>query len=119
MSEEKKIQEQSATPKSDWKRFLDYQWIVKNIPFFFFLATLAVLYIYNGHYAEKLARNINTAEKNIKESEYEYKTIQSEVIFRSKASELQKVVEPLGLRELTKAPIKLGEQDSTNSEQKP
>jgi hypothetical protein len=115
MSEEKKIQEQAPIQKTEWKKFLDYQWIVKNIPFFFFLATLAVLYIYNGHYAEKLARNINTTEKNIKEEEYEYKTIQSEVIFRSKASELGKAVEPLGLKELTRPPIKLEDQDSTNS----
>jgi len=39
--------------------------------------------------------------------EYEYKTIKSEVIFRSKASELIKVVEPLGLKELTTAPVSL------------
>ena len=112
MSEEKKIREQSPLQKSEWKRFFNYQWVVKNIPFFFFLAALTVLYIYNGHYADKMTRNISATEKNIKELEYDYKTIESEVIFRSKASELEKAVEPLGLKELTRPPVKL-EVDST------
>ncbi len=93
--------------KGDWKRHFNYKFIVKNIPFFLFLSVLAVLYIYNGHYADKLIRKIGTSEKNIKELQYEYKTIQSEVIFRSKASELIKAVEPLGLRELKIAAVHL------------
>jgi len=112
MSEVENIKEQAPLQKAEWKKFFNYQWVVKNIPFFFFLAALAVLYIYNGHYADKTARSINATEKNIKELEYDYKTIESEVIFRSKASELEKAVEPLGLKELTKLPIKL-EDDST------
>jgi len=83
--------------------------VVRNIPFFLFLTVLAVLYIYNGHYTDKLNLKISTTEKKIKELEYEYKTIKSDVIFRSKASELIKVVEPLGLKELTEPPVLLGE----------
>jgi archaellum component FlaC len=66
-----------------------------------------VLYIYNGHYADKLNKKINVTEKHIKELEYEYKTVKSEVIFRSKASELIKVVEPMGLKELIEPPVVL------------
>jgi hypothetical protein len=95
--------------KTDWKRYFNYRMVVKNIPFCLFLSGLAVLYIYNGHYADKLIRKISTSEKNIKELEYEYKTIKSEVIFRSKASELVKAVEPLGLRELKQAPVVLND----------
>ena len=58
------------------------------------------MYIYNGHYADKTARDINTVGKELKELQYEYKSVQSDVIFRSKASELIKAVEPLGLKEL-------------------
>lgn len=93
--------------KGDWKRLFNYRFIVRNIPFFLFLSVLAVLYIYNGHYADKLARKIATSEKNIKELQYEYKTVQSELIFRSKASELVKAVEPLGLKELKTAPVSI------------
>ncbi len=102
-----KTKEQVLTTKFDWKKILNYQWVVRNIPFFLFLAILAVIYIYNGHYADKLIRRTSATERHIKELEYEYKTVKSEVIFRSKASELVKAVAPLGLKELTTPPILL------------
>ena len=108
MEEQTQIAEQPTNQKFDWKVFLSPKWVVRNIPFFLFLGLLAVAYIYNGHYADKLARKISATEKHISELEYEYKTIKSEVIFRSKASELIKAVEPLGLKELTAPPILLG-----------
>ncbi len=107
MQDESTTTEKPIATKADWKSLLSYKWVVKNIPFFLFLAALAVLYIYNGHYADKLTRKISVTEKHIKELEYEYKTVKSEVIFRSKASELAKAVEPMGLKELTEAPIVL------------
>jgi len=91
--------------KIDWKRWLNYQSLVRQLPFFLFLAILAVLYIYNGHYADKTIRNINRTAREVKELQYEYKTVKSEVMFRSKQSELVKAVEPLGLKELTVAPV--------------
>ncbi|HTB52885.1 MAG TPA: FtsL-like putative cell division protein [Ferruginibacter sp.] len=110
MDTEEKIkeeQEQVPAQKLDWKFLFTSTWVVKNIPFFFFLALLAVVYIYNGHYADKIARKISESEKHIKELEYEYKTIKSEVIFRSKASELEKAVAPLGLKEQVTPPMRL------------
>src|SRR4030095_1269028 len=94
-------------PKKDWKKLLNYQSVVKQIPFFLFLTLLAVIYIYNGHYADKTIRSINQTAKKVKELQYEYKTVKSEVMFRSKQSELAKAVEPLGLKELTIAPVVL------------
>lgn len=82
-------------------------WIVKNIPFYFFIAAIAVIYIANGHYADKTMRKINDTEKNLKEMEYEFKTVKQEVIFRSKESELAKAVEPLGLKPLTEPPLRI------------
>ena len=108
MIEDKYIQkEQPPAARLDWRKWISHKWVVQNIPFFLFLALLAVLYIYNGHHADKLTRKIGATERHIKELEYEYKTIKSEVIFRSKASELMKAVEPLGLKELTEAPVSL------------
>lgn len=79
-----------------WKKWLNYHSIVKQIPFFLFLALLAVIYIYNGHYADKMIRAINITGKEVKELQYEYKTVKSEVMFRSQESELSKTVAPLG-----------------------
>lgn len=81
------------------------RWLVKNIPFYFFAAILAVLYIANGHYADKMIRETSKTEKRVKELEYEYKIVKRDVIFRSKQSELAKAVAPLGLEELTTPPV--------------
>ena len=104
-----KIHKEPKVPKAEWKQVFNYNRIVRNIPFFLFLAVLAILYIYNGHHADKLVRKIALTEKNIKELEYEYKTVKSDLIFRSKASELIKAVEPLGLREPKLPPMLLGD----------
>lgn len=97
-----------------WKRVLNYGSIVQQMPFFLFLAALAVVYIYNGHQADKLNRGIAKTTKELKELQYEYKTIKGDVLFRSKQSELVKAVEPLGLKELTAAPIVLTDSSKLN-----
>src|SRR6478736_9962 len=112
--EDQLIKEKESRP--DWKRWLNYQSIVKQIPFFLFLALLAVIYIYNGHYADKTIRNINRTAKEVKELQHEYKTVKSEVMFQSKQSELVKAVEPLGLKELTEAPVVLNNESNVKGE---
>ncbi len=107
-----KISNNKQRWKKDWRKLIYQRWIVKNIPFFLFLAALTVLYIANGHYADKAIRKINVTAKHLKEMEYEFKTVKREVIFRSKESELVKAVEPLGLRELITPPMKIA--DSIN-----
>lgn len=118
MSEEKEQEEVVAGKekerKRERKRIFSYRWIVKNIPFFLFLSVLAVIYIYNGHYADKTIRNINKVSKDLKELQYEYKTLKSEVMYRSKQSEMAKAVEPLGLKELVAPPVILS--DSVSEE---
>src|SRR6201999_3159460 len=95
------------------------RWLIttmrKNIGFFLFLAALAVVYIYNGHYADKISRDITRTDREVKELQYEYKTLKSEVMFRSKQSELAKAVEPFGLKELTKPPYVLVDSTTNNN----
>jgi Bacteriodetes cell division protein (FtsL-like) len=100
--------------KPGWKRFLNYQSIVKQVPFFLFLALLAVIYIYNGHKADKTIRSINKTAKEVEELQWEYKAVKSEVMFRSKQSELVRAVEPLGLKELVQSPVVLKDSTMTN-----
>ena len=90
------------------RRLFGYnKWIVKNIPFYFFISAIAIVYIANGHYADKTMRKINETEKHLKEMEYEFKTVKQDVIFRSKESELAKAVEPLGLKPLLVPPLRI------------
>ena len=93
--------------RNEWKRLLNYRWVLRNFPYFLFLSFLAVIYIYNGHYADKTVRNINSLHKELDELNYEFKTLKSEVMFRSKQSELSKAVEPFGLKELVTPPVVL------------
>jgi len=93
--------------RAGWKRWLNYQSVVKQVPFFLFLSLLAVVYIYNGHYADNTIRQINRTSKEVKELQYEFVDVKSRVMGKSKQSELVKAVEPLGLRELTRSPVVL------------
>jgi hypothetical protein len=104
-----KDRKENKEGKMEWKKMFSYKWLVKNIPFFLFITCAAVIYIYNGHYADKTARDINTVNNELKELKYEYKTLKSEVMFRSKQSELAKAVEPFGLKELIAPPVILGD----------
>src|SRR5689334_7002479 len=90
-----------------WKRLLNYRSIVRQIPFFLFLAFLAVIYIYNGHVADKSLREITKTTNELKELQYEYKSVKGDMLNRSKQSELMQAVQPLGLKELTSSPVVL------------
>jgi hypothetical protein len=115
MEDEKKEIEKET--RNSWKRRFSHQWMVKNIPFFLFLSLLAVLYIFNGHYSDKTIKDINKTSKEVKELQYEYKTLKSEVMFRSKQSELAKAVAPMGLKELTAPPIVLRDSGAVMSDE--
>ncbi len=80
------------------RQIINYRWVVKNIPFFLFLAVLAVLYIANGHIADKTIRDINTTANKLKELQYEYKTVKSEMMYKSREAEMVQAAAPLGLK---------------------
>jgi len=100
---------QSATTKTKkpLRGLLSYGWILKNLTFFLFLSGLAVLYIANGHTADRTIKRINDTSKELKELQYEYKTLKSEVMFMSKESEMAKTAEPLGLKIDTVPPVRI------------
>ena len=98
---------EKKTGKKVVRRVLNYKWIVKNIGFFLFVALLMVLYIANGHYADKTIRNISKTSKEIKELEYEYKTLKSEMMFKSRETEMIRAAAPLGLKINETPPMRL------------
>jgi len=100
-------EEQNIKQKGDWKNVIGYRWIPKNIPFFLFLAVLAVLYIANGHMADKTIRRISDTEREIKQLEFEYKTAKSEVMAGSREEQIVKAATPLGLKLDTVPPVRI------------
>lgn len=91
----------------DLSRWVHYQTIIRNLPFVFFIATVAIIYIANAHYAEKNVRELNLIEKKMNEMRWEYMTTKSELENISKQSEVAKLVESSGLKELREPPRKI------------
>ena len=90
-----------------WKRLLQYQWIVKHLPFFLFITMLAVAYIANGHYSDKTIKNMSAARSELKQLQYRYKILKANVVKLGKESEIVKAVEPFGLKRLMTPPVVL------------
>lgn len=76
-------------------------------PFTIFLTILALLYISNTFYAEKTIRKIYDTKKELKELRFEFLTNKSELMHRSKQSEVAKSVSVLGLKESRTPPFKI------------
>ena len=97
----------NPNPKGALKSILNYQWIVMNISFFLFLAFLAILYIANGHLTDKTIRKINSTQRELKELQFEYKTVKSDLMRRTRAIEIQNAVAPYGLMVSKEMPMRL------------
>lgn len=111
LPEEKKIsdkveKEQKTSFKSIAGLF-NSQWLTGNLNFFLFLSFLTVVYIANGHWADKTVRNINKTENELKDLQFEYKTVKSELMFKSEEAQVLKVSEPLGLKISNEIPQRL------------
>ena len=104
MKEQEKQKEKS---KGLFKNFMGYTWILKNLLFFLFLSLLAVIYIANGHMADNTIRDINTTAREVKELQYEYKSLKSDEMFKSRETQIVQAATPLGLKVTTDQPMRL------------
>ncbi len=88
---------------------LTRQAVIDHLPYFLFLAFIALVYISNGFLAEENVRNLNGINREIKELRSEYITIKSELMYRSKQSEVVKIIreKELGLEESIEPPKKI------------
>ncbi len=87
--------------------YFDKQSIMKVLPFFFFITGLAVINIANNYVAERTIRDIDKTERELKELRSEFITGKSELMYRSKLSEVATAIHPMGLSESTVAPKKI------------
>ncbi|MEM1217393.1 MAG: FtsL-like putative cell division protein [Bacteroidota bacterium] len=81
--------------------------VLKNLPFIFFLGFLATIYIANAHYAERTMRNILSLQKEVRDLQREYNSLQAEIMFNSRYSEVEKSVAELGLKRIGRQPKKI------------
>lgn len=84
-----------------------YSWITNNLTFILYIVFLCVLYIALRNNNEKLVRRINKIGKENKELSYELKTLNGNLLFQSKQSQLKEIVATMGLQVPNQAPIML------------
>ncbi len=79
----------------------------KLIPFLVYLAIWGVIYIGNRHYAQQLELKVNKIQEDLQTHRAHYLTMKAELMFKTKQSEVAKMVDTLNLQELTAPPEKL------------
>jgi hypothetical protein len=119
------IQPQAARkPNKQARRFIralnvmgliDKAALIRFMPFIFFLTALAVIYIANSYVAENTIRNIDHIERDLKELRSEYISGKSELMVKSKQTEVAASVAPLGIKESTTAPRKIIDRSTNNN----
>ena len=72
-----------------------------------FLAVIAIGYIWNSHQAEKMIREKNKIGKQLNEMRWEYMTSKNELMFKSKQTEVMKLLQDSTLQVLTSPPKKI------------
>ncbi len=90
----------------------DREWFTKQgvigaFPFVLFIVFLAMLYITNKQIAEKKMREIDKINKELKEAKWDYLTTKTQLMDRSKQTDVAKRVSALGLREAVIPPKKI------------
>lgn len=76
-------------------------------PFLFYSSLLIMFYISNSYKTEKLVREISTIEKQLKDLRSEHITTKSQLMYVSKQTEVEKLVNNMGLRSTKDQPFAL------------
>lgn len=91
-----------------YRRILfQHEWVIRHLPFVFYLSCLALVYIANGHQAEKKIRTMNQLQKEVKTLHWKYLEAKSDVMFQSKYSEIARQVAPWGWKTSSRPPFVL------------
>jgi len=86
---------------------VSYAQVLHNFLFVVAIVFIGVIEIFNTHLAVRLNRGISKKQETIKELRWEFMTVKTEMNQKSKQSELQKVLEPYGLKTLQEPPKKI------------
>ena len=81
--------------------------VFNNFSFVLFLIFMLIVYIANAHYAEKKVKDIQVAQKQIKELRWKYMSMQSTIMQNTQQTGMAKQVAPYGLGLTNKVPKKI------------
>ena len=86
------------------------------MPFILFLTILILFYIGNSYYAERTIREINSVKNDLKDKRAEFISTSSELMFRTKQSEVAKAIAPMNIKESTEPQKKITVQTENKKE---
>lgn len=95
------------------KRFADFDFRIKpeqvltQLPFLAYLFVLIMLFIYNSHRCEKIIREADRLQQEVKDLRSEYISELSMLMGESKQSTVAKKLAPFGIKELKIPPSKI------------
>lgn len=95
------------------KRFADFDFRVnpdqlrQQLPFLAWLCALTMLFIYNSHRSEKIIRDTDKLNKEVKDLRSEYIIELSELMSQSRQSSVAARLAPYGIKELKTPPSKI------------
>jgi hypothetical protein len=81
--------------------------IFVNLPYIFFVSGLTLVYIFINHFAENSMRSIDKLKGEVEDLRYQSMNTEKELMYEIIQSELAKNIEKEGLKQATKAPIKV------------
>ncbi len=104
--------EDSRSTRNLFSLVFDKEWLTKErvigiFPFVIFIVFLGMIYITNKQIAEKNMREIDKINKELKEAKWDYLTTKTQLMDRSKQTDVAKRVELLGLKEAVVPPKKI------------
>jgi hypothetical protein len=89
---------------SDW---MTYSKAIQQTFFVLFIVALSILHVYNAHQAEGMTRRKVMIENELKELKWEYMSIKSDLMMRSKLTDIKQILEPTGLICSPQPPFKI------------
>ena len=87
--------------------FMEKERIIRMMPFVFFLTLLAMIYIANSYYSERTIRELDATGKEIRELRSEFISVQSDLMMKSKQTEVLAGVQAMGLKQSLEPPKKI------------
>ncbi len=87
--------------------YLTSKALTRNTPYILFLTLLAFLYVANSFYAQSKAHDIERITRELKDLRDEHISIKSDLMYRTKKSEVASQLRYRGIKEATKPPFKI------------
>ena len=98
------MQENLQTNKK-WFVVVGADKMFQHLPFVYFIAALAILYIANAHMAERNLRKIQVLKTEVQESRWRYISAKSELMYNTTQSQMEQKVKHINLMSSGVAPV--------------